>query len=72
MISPVSIVTILSAEEMFFTAPETVRYSPPCFRSSGTKYRMVTCGCSSSLDAISTRTVQLRDFLLVQLQARLR
>jgi len=37
---------VFSGTEMFRTTPVTVTYAPPDFRSSGTKYSIVTSGRS--------------------------
>ena len=46
MTVPSSMTRVLSGKEMCRTRPETVTYSPPAFRSSGTKYSMVASGRS--------------------------
>jgi len=52
---PSSMTRTLSAMEMCRTTPVTVTYAPPDFRSSGTKYSMVTSGRSFSRVARSVR-----------------
>ena len=52
---PSSMTSVLSGTELCRTRPVTVTYAPPDFRSSGTKYSMVTSGRSFSRAARSVR-----------------
>ncbi len=52
---PSSMTRTLSVMEMCRTTPVTVTYAPPDFRSSGTKYSMVTSGRSFSRAERSVR-----------------